>query len=80
MALRSVASICQRTTNVISVIMLQIGIAIQNYLNDLAGPEHKEKAIFAFNCLGAVLQKCGFEEALEKAPLLQRKYLFYVYC
>ena len=39
MGLRSAANICQRTTNAISFIMLQIGIAILNYLDDLAGAE-----------------------------------------
>lgn len=47
--------------------MLQIRIAILNYLDDLAGAESKENAVFAFNCLGAILQKCGFEESKEKA-------------
>lgn len=67
MGLRSAANICQRTTNAISFIMLQVGIAILNYLDDLAGAEHKQKAEFAYKCLGAVLLKCGFEEALNKA-------------
>ena len=67
MGLRSAAYICQRTTNAISFILLQLGIAILNYLDDLAGAERKENAIFAYNCLGTVLQKCGFEESVEKA-------------
>ena len=38
--LRSAANyICQRVTNAISFIMLQIGIAILNYLDDFAGAE-----------------------------------------
>lgn len=67
MGLKSAASICQRTTNALSFIMLQIGIAILNYLDDLAGAERKENAVFAYNCLGTVLQKCGFEEAPDKS-------------
>lgn len=67
MGLRSAAFICQRVTNAISFIMLKIGIAILNYLDDLAGAEQKEKAIFAYNCLGSVLEKCGFEESKDKA-------------
>ena len=67
MGLKSAANICQRATNAISFIMLQIGIAILNYLDDLAGAEKKEKAFFAYHCLGAILKKCGFEEALDKA-------------
>lgn len=47
--------------------MLQIGIAILNYLDDLAGAERKENAKFAFFCLGEILKKCGFEESAEKA-------------
>ena len=67
MGLRSAVDICQRTTVAISFIMLQIGIAILNYLDDLAGAERKDMTVFAYNCLGTVLQKCGFEEVLEKA-------------
>ena len=68
--LRYAANICQITTNDISFIMLQTGIEILYYLDDLAGIEHNDKENFAYNCFGAVLQKYGFEEALEKAPLL----------
>ena len=39
MGLRSAANICQRVTNAISFIMLQVGIAILNYLDDFAGAE-----------------------------------------
>ena len=67
MGLRSAANICQRVTNAISFIMLQIGIAILNYLDDFAGTEKRENANFAYLCLGSVLKKCGFEESVEKA-------------
>ena len=67
MGLRSAANICQRVTNAISFIMLQIGIAILNYLDDFAGAEKREDATFAYQCLGSVLQKCGFEESVNKA-------------
>ena len=67
MGLISAPNICQRVTNAISFIILQIGLAILNHLDDLAGVEHKEYAIFAYNCLGAILQKCGFEESKNKA-------------
>ena len=67
MGLRSAANICQRVTNAISFIMLQVGIAILNYLDDFAGAEKRENANFAYLCLGSVLKKCGFEESLEKA-------------
>ena len=45
---------CQQFTNANSFIMLQFGIAILNYLDDLAGAEKKEKATFAYNCLEQV--------------------------
>ena len=67
MGLRSAANICQRVTNAISFILLQMGIAILNYLDDFAGAERRDNAIFAYNCLGTVLQKCGFVESIEKA-------------
>lgn len=67
MGLKSAAMICQRVTNAISFIMFQLGVAILNYLDDLAGAEKRENALFAYNCLGSVLLKCGFEEASDKA-------------
>ena len=67
MGLRNAAAICQRVTNAIVFILFKIGIQILNYLDDLAGAEKKENAKFAYCCLGAVLEKCGFEEAIDKA-------------
>ena len=67
MGLRSAAMICQQFTNAISFIMWQFGIAILNYLDDLARAEKKEKATFAYNCLEQVLMKCGIEESPDKA-------------
>ena len=58
---------CQQFTNAISFIMWQFGIAILNYLDDLAGTEKKEKATFAYNCLEQALIKCGIEESPDKA-------------
>ena len=52
MGLRSAANICQRVTNAISFIMLQVGIAILNYLDNFAGAEKRENANFAYLCLG----------------------------
>ena len=69
MGLRSAANICQRVTNAISFILLPMGIAILNYLDDLAVAEQQDNATFAYNCLGTVLQKCGFVESVEKASL-----------
>ena len=67
MGLKSSAAICQRVTNAISFIMFQIGIAILNYLDDLAGAEKKEHANFAYLRLGTVLGRCGINEAPDKA-------------
>lgn len=67
MGLKSAARICQRVSNAISFIMFQFGVAILNYLDDLAGAEKRENANFAYNCLEMVLQKCGLEEAPDKA-------------
>ena len=67
MGLRNAAAICQRVTTAVVFIMFKIGIFILNYLDDLAGAETKEKAFFAYSCLGSILKKCGLEEAPEKA-------------
>ena len=49
--------------------MFQIGICLLNYLDDLASAETPDKALFSFNTLRAFLQKCGIEEAHNKACL-----------
>ena len=67
MGLRSAAMMCQQFTNAISFIMWRFGIAILNYLDDLAGAEKKDNALFAYGCLGRVLEKCGIEESPEKS-------------
>ena len=67
MGLRSAAMMCQRFTNATSFIMWQFGVAILNYLDDLAGAEKKENAAFAYSCLEKVLVKCGVEESAGKA-------------
>ena len=67
MGLRNAAYICERVTTAISFIMFKIGILVLNYLDDLASAEVKEHAEFAYSTLGAVLDKCGFEEALDKS-------------
>ena len=53
MGSRSAAYCCQRVTNVISFILFKIGIFVLNYLDDLASAETKDKALFAYNTLGA---------------------------
>ena len=47
--------------------MFKIGICLLNYLDDLAAAETKKDAWFAFNMLGAILDKCGIEEAKNKS-------------
>ena len=67
MGSRSSAYCCQKFTNAISFILFKIGIYVLNYLDDLASAENGEKAIFAIKTVEAVLQKCGIEEAKNKA-------------
>ena len=67
MGLRSACFLCQRVTNAITFIMFKLGIQILNYLDDLASAERKENADFAYNTLGAILDKCGIEESKSKA-------------
>ena len=54
MGLRSAAMMCQRFTNAFSFIMWQFGVAILNYLDDLAEADKKENAAFAYSCLEKV--------------------------
>ena len=49
MGLGSAAIMCQQFTNAISFIMWQFGIAILNYLDDLAEAEREKNASFAYN-------------------------------
>jgi hypothetical protein len=67
MGLRSAAAICQRVTNAVAFIMYKLGIYILNYLDDLAGAESKDNAVFSYKCLGIILSKCGLKESVDKA-------------
>ena len=67
MGMRSSSQICQRVTNAVAFIVFQLGVQILNYLDDLVGAETKERAFFAYSCLGALLQKCGLKESKNKA-------------
>ena len=67
MGLHNAAYICERVTTAISFIMFKIGILALKYLDEVASAEVKERAEFACSTLGAVLDKCGFEEALDKS-------------
>ena len=59
MELKYAANICQRTTNAIYFILLQIGIVILNNLNDLADAEQKENVfcISLFRCKNEVSRR-----------------------
>ena len=67
MGLTSASYICQRVTNAIAFIMFKIGILILNYLDDFASAETSDRAEFAYQTLGTILEKCGIEESKEKA-------------
>ena len=77
MGLGSAAYMCMRTTSAIAYICKDIGIDILNYLDDLAvGCESPEKSWDAFNNLGHILGRCGFEESVEKACPPNTKMIF----
>ena len=67
MGSRSSAYCCQKFTNAISFILFKIGIYVLNYLDDLASAEIGKNATFAFQTVQSILQKCGIEEAKNKA-------------
>lgn len=67
MGLRSGAQICQRVTNAITYAMFMIGVAILNYLDDLAGAEVEGKADMAYLLLDQFLKRVGISESEEKA-------------
>ncbi|MES9880278.1 MAG: reverse transcriptase domain-containing protein [Sedimenticola sp.] len=67
MGLRSASQICQRVTNALSFIMLQVGVLICNYLDDLIGCEALKHAEFAYKTLEGILDRCGIEESVEKS-------------
>ena len=76
MVLRYAAYMCMRTTYAIAYICKDIGIDILNYLDNLAGCESPEKSWDAFNNLGHILDRCGFEESVEKACPPNTKIIF----
>ena len=67
MGLRSAAHICQRVTNAFTFMMHNSGLAVLNYLDDFAGAENGDVAMFAFKLLREMFIKSGIEEAVEKA-------------
>ncbi|WAQ95778.1 LOW QUALITY PROTEIN: hypothetical protein MAR_028468 [Mya arenaria] len=59
-------------TSTIAFLMLMIGVAVFYYLDDFAGVEKHSEAMFAFNTLGNLLEKCGIEESPNTSfPLLK---------
>ena len=42
-------------------------VSIENYLDDLAGDETRDKAWKSYHELEEILEYCGLEEALEKS-------------
>ena len=69
MGLQSGAQICQRVTNAITYIMFMIGVAILNYLDDLAGAEVQEKA----HCWIGFWKEHVFQNRKRKLVLQARK-------
>ena len=67
MGLTSASCLCQRLTIAIAVIMFKIGILVLNYSDDFASAETRERAEFAYQTLGAILEKHGIEKSKEKA-------------
>ena len=67
MGLRSSAVICQRVTNAISYMMFQVGVAILNCLDDLAGAETPDRAEVAYSLFDSMLKTAGFMESTYKA-------------
>ena len=67
MGLRSSAFICQRVTNAITYMMFQVGVAILNYLDDLAGAETPDRSSVAYSLFDSMLRTAGFIESTHKA-------------
>ena len=66
MGLRSSAFICQRVTNAITYMMFQVGVAILNYLDDLAGAETPDRSSVAYSLFDSMLRTAGFIESTHK--------------
>ncbi|XP_067655879.1 uncharacterized protein [Haliotis asinina] len=67
MGLRSAAYICQRVINAVAYIAKSENVDVVNYLDDFGGCDKPQVADTAFRKLGDVIQKCGLEEAWDKA-------------
>ena len=76
MGLRSSAHIFQRVTNAVTYMMFKVGIAVLNYLDDLAGAETPERACVAYSIFDSVLKTAGFVESPQKACPPSTKMVF----
>ena len=76
MGLRSSAFICQRVTNAITYMMFQVGLAILNYLDDLAGAETPDRSSVAYSLFDSMLRTAGFIESTHKACSPSTKMVF----
>ena len=76
MGLRSSAFICQRVTNAITYMMFKVGVAILNYLDDLAGAETPECTWVAYSLFGSMQSTAGFIEAPHKSCQPSTKMVF----
>jgi len=54
-------------TSAFAFMMLCIGFAVLNYLDDFAGAETRDRAQLAFLVLRSIFVQSGIEEALDKA-------------
>ena len=59
--------ICQRVTDMIMYIYAKQGFIGINYLDDLGGAEHEDRALKAYHTLGEVISRTGAVEAPKKA-------------
>ena len=69
MGSRSAPYICQRVTNFIRHIMLNLAYFIANYVDDFMGLEYPERVWQSFNTLRNLLRDLGASEATQKAVL-----------
>ena len=76
MGLRSSAHICQRVTNAITYMMFKVGVAILNYLDDLAGVETPECVWLAYSLFESMLNRAGFIESSHKSCPPSTKMVF----
>ena len=75
--LRTAAQACQRTTNALAFILMKRGVAIINYVDDLACvARSKEEAVLAGQLIDATIRECGLEVAEHKSVDAARSMTF----